>query len=344
MTWQRRLTDTDLAVIFERAIVPEYMDAANSVAFPRLVVVGGPPGSGKSHAMHRLQRQMPGAVAVLGDDLRAFHPQYRDLLADAPLLMPDVTAQASGRWVELSLEYLREQRVSTLLETTLRQPEVVASTLSAFQRAGFVNELHVVVVPRDVAWLGTVTRYVRQLQRSGEARWTPPGMALAAMRNLPVTLERVVRGGLADRVDFTTRRGELVARLELSGVSDVQWAVDELHLALAATTSEMSAETAMAWLAELRSDVEALAELGERNPQVNAAVAVLIRDRAPRAARAAYLDDLRAEQAVLREILNSASPELRNAVRTPDVFAASGGYQPSGAEERPERPGGPSAR
>lgn len=58
----------------------------------------------------RITARYLGIIENIGDDLRQFHPQYRQLMGDDPLAMPDATAYESGRWVGVALDYVREAR------------------------------------------------------------------------------------------------------------------------------------------------------------------------------------------------------------------------------------------
>ena len=167
------LDEALLRRIFDERIRP-WLDgfgaSSRLESVPLLVMVGGQPGSGKSGVNDRIVARHPGIVMVDGDALRSYHPDYRRLMREDPLRMPAETAQASGRWVGMSIDYLRGQRRSALIETTLRQPGVVRETMAGFQRAGYRTELHVVAVPLEVSRLGTVSRYVCLLSNRGGRR------------------------------------------------------------------------------------------------------------------------------------------------------------------------------
>lgn len=154
----------ELRRIFEADVWP-YLDdsragAADSSVRPSFVSVGGQPGAGKGRILEETGGRIPGAVTVNGDELRQFHPDYRRLMNEDPLRMPEATAQAAGTWVGMATEYLRDERISAVVETTLRQPGVLLREFGEFRRAGFETELRVVAVPLEVSRLGTVTRYL----------------------------------------------------------------------------------------------------------------------------------------------------------------------------------------
>ena len=59
-------------------------------------------------------------MIVNGDDLRRFHPEYDHTMEHNPLAMPEVTAQASGAWIGTSNQWLRDNGITAVVETTLR--------------------------------------------------------------------------------------------------------------------------------------------------------------------------------------------------------------------------------
>ncbi|MFX5839569.1 zeta toxin family protein, partial [Acinetobacter baumannii] len=68
-------------------------------------------------------------VAIVGDDLRAFHPRYAELSRKDPLNAAHYTDQDSGRWVEMLIAAAKEKRVNVVIEGTMRRPEKVAQTM-----------------------------------------------------------------------------------------------------------------------------------------------------------------------------------------------------------------------
>src|SRR5690606_23939959 len=94
------------------------------VGRPTLVLLGAQPAAGKSSAAAGLERRHPGGdlVPLTGDELRPFHPDYDEIVAEDPLRMPNATAQASGQWVKRSIDYAEHERHSLLIEGVFRDP------------------------------------------------------------------------------------------------------------------------------------------------------------------------------------------------------------------------------
>lgn len=199
--------------IFSQEIAPDLqaqVDRARSDERYVLVFVGGQPGAGKSRLVAMALAEHRGAVEINGDDLRKYHPDYDELMETAPLTMPDATAEAAGAWVSLSARYLRNQGAGVVLETTMRQVDVVSTTAAEFKRAGYAIESRSLAVPAAVSRLGTLQRYAEQIRRSGAGRWTPTRAHDAAVEAMPGTVETLADAGLIDRGLVQKRDGTVV--------------------------------------------------------------------------------------------------------------------------------------
>lgn len=201
------LGDAQLRAIFERHIA-RLMTAGGSRTESAVIMVAAQPGAGKTRAIYDARAGHPGAFPVVGDDFRPFHPAYTQLMRDDPLHMPDATAQAAGRWVEMSLDRLKEQRSSLIIETTMRHPDATERTLNGFKRAGYRAEAIIVATPPELSLMGTLTRYVDQASRQGEGRWVDPKAHDEAMAQMPRTLAGQMAKGNIDHVTVTNRAGD----------------------------------------------------------------------------------------------------------------------------------------
>lgn len=210
MSWQNVLDAATLREIFDRDIAPTLSASGTITLRPTLVLVGAQPGAGKSRSIADVQDEYPDATAIIGDDFRAFHPDYWDLMDSDPLAMPGVTAQASGSWVGMSAEYLRQERRSVILETTMRQHDVVARTAVAFRDSGYRAEVRALAVPGAVSLLGTVSRFLGAGTGADRNRWTPSAAHAAAYSVMPDTIEQLVANSTVDRITVLTRSQQIL--------------------------------------------------------------------------------------------------------------------------------------
>ncbi|MBW3069629.1 hypothetical protein GZ998_08960 [Actinomyces sp. 594] len=342
------LTEEQLRTIFERDIRPE-LDALGASSHQDrtllLAVVGGQPGAGKSKSISRIQAQHPGLVEVVGDDLRVYHPDYDRLMRENPLAMPAATAQASGRWVGMAIDYLREQRRSTLIETTLRQPDVVRDTVAGFRQAGYRTELHVVAVPMEVSRLGTISRYVGQVEESGAGRWTPMAAHDVAAAAVPGTVTELVRSGVVDQVSIESRQGQTYYRASPrpgayeSAAKEAAAAIDNARDPLRLSESE-----ARAWIEDARIAVQACVRTGQTDSDLLATVGQVVNRDAVRVSQAAYPADERARQQALDVLRTARRPLARQALgqrieRELKQRRGAGGGHEQPHRDRPDRRG-----
>ena len=156
--------------IFTDRIVPMVLEPARASSRPpRALVVGGQPGAGKTRALAQIAPPTD-FVVVNGDDLRAFHPQYDELMDVQPNLMPDATASCAGTWIQMSLAWAAAQRRNVAWETTFRSGDALIRDTLMFRAASYSVTVTALAVPGQVSLLGTVRRYCSQVGSYGAGR------------------------------------------------------------------------------------------------------------------------------------------------------------------------------
>lgn len=196
--------------IFREEIVPELTAGLRGVDRPAAVVLGGQPGAGKSAMQSAAELEFKsrgGALAIVGDDLRAYHPGYRALVRQDDKTAAYYTDRDSGQWVEKLIAYAKEQRFNLVIEGTMRVPEKVAQTLTDLRSAGYAVEARAIAVNERLSTLGIHQRYEQMVADRGHGRFTVPASHEAAYRAMPGTLEAIERDRLADRVAVYARGG-----------------------------------------------------------------------------------------------------------------------------------------
>lgn len=175
------------------------------------MLVGGQPAAGKTAAIARLHDQYGprDPVAITGDDLRVYHPDYLESLAHDPLEMPNITAPSSGRWVRDSISYACAQRISVIIEGTFRDPVTTIETAERFAESGFTTHLVALAVPGAVSRLDAVHRYFGAVAAGEPGRWSPLVNQDAGYLGVPATVERAERSLAVDRITVTDRAGAI---------------------------------------------------------------------------------------------------------------------------------------
>lgn len=233
----------------------ELFHGVSRASQPRLIVVGGQPGAGKSAAVlaaaAELRRDGHGVAVINGDELRALHPLYADLVAQDRSTAADKTGPDVGKWVERGIREAAAEGFSTVVETTMRQPAVVGATLQQFRRAGHGIEMHVLAVHPELSRQAIYARFELGL-RSREAlpRFTLPDYHSSALAQMPETLQTAQR--LVDRVKLVSRQGEVL----YDSARDREAAVDRLAVLRREPLSDAAAQRLDAEWARLRTALD----------------------------------------------------------------------------------------
>ena len=167
------LTPEQVDTIYRTLIRSTLFDASSKgKPTPTLILLGGQPGSGKSRASARLLEEHEGMVAVTGDDLRIFHPQYRHLVTAQPERAGEILAKATSVWVRTAIKDALEGRQDLLLEGTFGDPEVTLATARQFREAGFHVRIVAIASPRVLSLVTAASRYLRDRKLGSPARFT----------------------------------------------------------------------------------------------------------------------------------------------------------------------------
>ena len=100
---QYRLSEPEHQRIYEYEIRPVLFRKPVPVHEPVAVILGGQPGAGKSASIVVAVNELAkhgGAVKILGDELRSYHPHYQNLLEKDDKTAAFYTDRDSGLWVE----------------------------------------------------------------------------------------------------------------------------------------------------------------------------------------------------------------------------------------------------
>jgi cell filamentation protein len=206
----RLLDDATHRQVYRDQVLPYIVREASPSPSPRVIMVGGQPGAGKSVALQHAGASLirdGGSYAVLnGDELRRFHPLYADLVKTDKASAADKTHADVGLWVEQGLKDAAERKLNVLIETTLRQPNKVAETVAAFKAKGFAVELRVVITHPEQSLQSIYDRFAHGLTDSRSVpQFTPHAFHEAALNGMAPSLDAVAKE--VTRTVFVNRAG-----------------------------------------------------------------------------------------------------------------------------------------
>jgi len=175
---------------------------------PTLALVGGQPGSGKTGLLELATRDLAASGAtwqINGDDFYAFHPRYAALQRSEGARAADLVKADANYWTAATLVAARQRGVHVAMETTMRQPALVAETLTAFKASGYATQVRVLAVKKEISWQGNHLRR-EMLSISGAAtRLTDRDTHGAAYQGVLATTSALEASKLADRITVHLR-------------------------------------------------------------------------------------------------------------------------------------------
>jgi pantothenate kinase-related protein Tda10 len=212
------LSECEHEEILAAQILPAWTSDAVHQEQPVAVLVGGPPGSGKSRACQVLKAVLDrrGGAVLIGRDLyKSDHPAYRSLLHSddrtaGVRVRPDVL-----RWQAEVEEYVRGRRFDAVVEIPVVDPEQAR----AYRDAGYRVEVVVVAEAEAVTQLSVLERYLAQVAEDGAGRYVSWDNHDQCVRRLPQSLEVIETEQLADRVMVIRRDLQVLYDNEPSGSS-----------------------------------------------------------------------------------------------------------------------------
>ena len=187
----------------------------NSVEFPKVFVLGGQPGAGKSTLTSKIEESMDkNIIAINGDDFRSSHPNYDNLIktyGDDSVLY---TQKFSNTITEKLIEDLGNEKYNLIVEGTLRTTEAPLKTSKLLHGKGYSTNLNIVCVKPEFSYLGTLERYQEMKKNGLIARATPKESHDNVVTNFAENLSKIYLEKEFDNIEIFTREGKSLYSLK----------------------------------------------------------------------------------------------------------------------------------
>ncbi|MFF8868042.1 zeta toxin family protein [Streptomyces sp. NPDC015139] len=210
-----RLTGEEHRWIFDNLILPDLAARTSPQDKPVVVYLMGQPGAGKTNMTRMVLRSLRGRpTRISGDDFKAAHPDYYQLLQDEPRAAGARIRADYRAWQVLAEQYVRERRSDAVIEIA---PSSAATFLNAallYRQAGYRVELVVLAVRAADSRQGTADRCAQMLQLGAAGRFTTASghdMHFAALQEAVEAAEDVP---VAELVTVMRRDGSVLYRNE----------------------------------------------------------------------------------------------------------------------------------
>ena len=209
-----QLSDKEnLRIYKERKIFEKTAGNAISQKHPVAIILGGQNASGKSALGEqftlRYEYQGCGIVRIEGDALRDYHPKFNEYNNLDDKLMVAYTAKDSGIWTSRLIVDASRSRMNMLIETTMRNPDVVCETVRRLFESGYDVQAKVLVVNYDKSLVGCYKRYEDLKSSRGAGRFVHDHSLIAAYMGMPKTLQQLQKEQHCSCIHLYTRTGVL---------------------------------------------------------------------------------------------------------------------------------------
>lgn len=200
------------AVIARRQaqITPEEPPARLRGQRPLVVLIGGPPGSGKSTTQWILQAALgPRSVAVydFDDDITA-HPRYDAIMRARGIRgAHDIAENLPPGLMKLCLDHLRrgEPQYDVIASAPLHRVPLATNWVDGFRAVGYRVALVYVVTHEATCRLGRTSRYQRARDDTGIGRWVRPDLGDLGYRLVPDTARQLEALSYVDHLYLVDR-------------------------------------------------------------------------------------------------------------------------------------------
>lgn len=205
----RSVTKAESIALFDLALRDRLTGPARE--HPRVLLLGGQPGAGKSTLQRLLLPLLPeGTVGYDDDDLLRLAPDYEwAMAADDRAASRSLLGQVGGLH-DLAMEHLRAGRVDVVCCPSLGRADQAASWVEGFRDAGYRVEVAFVATHASNSRFAIVDRHARERAHQGFGRWVSEARHDRLYLGVPNTVEFLETHRLADSVYVLSRDGEIL--------------------------------------------------------------------------------------------------------------------------------------
>lgn len=174
---------------------------------PKLIIVGGQPGSGKRDLQKFGELELASNVVVLSTDvLRSYHPYEREIKKNYPDYYHILTVDLA-RILLINLEnYALANKLNVILESTLENSEVMLQKIDKYRKRDYQIDLKVIAVNELISYLGAEDRYENMILAEKSGRLVSKQNHDQNYKDIPTTLQMLQDQNLLDNVAVYHRK------------------------------------------------------------------------------------------------------------------------------------------
>jgi predicted ABC-type ATPase len=198
------------------AIIQNYTVGVKPVENPKVVILGGQPGSGKGELTTQASLKISkNSVICNADDYRDVHPSIKEIKELYPQYYPDLTSKFAQDCNNLLRQHCEEQRLNYILETTFSSGERMNQTIRDMRSKDYEVLVMLLSVHHNLSFLGTKLRYESMFAQSGFGRTVSKRQHDERYELIITTLRAVLEANLYQDIYIYAR----ASRQRLSGTT-----------------------------------------------------------------------------------------------------------------------------
>ncbi|MBV8590650.1 MAG: zeta toxin family protein, partial [Acetobacteraceae bacterium] len=209
--------------IFEREIKPDNLEGLEPVLRPKMFMLGGQPGAGKSNVREAITKKFPNALTVDPDELRTYHPRYVQLVKEDPDNAAGRVHYDASKWAAELREVAVELKLNIIFDTSLGgNVNTTVSVAKDAAKAGYDVEVHVAAVSIEASRQAVRKRfeeahetYAQDPEENLPPRNVPMSKQLDSYKKIPEAIEKLAESGFVSRIRVANRAGESLS--DISG-------------------------------------------------------------------------------------------------------------------------------
>ena len=205
---EKNYTNEELELVFQK-ILKLYMSSYSSSKNPKVFLLGGQPGAGKS-GLENMLNLKDEYISISGDDYREYHPRFKEINLEYGKEASKYTQQWAGQITEKLIEKLAKEKYNLIIEGTLRTAQLPLKEANRFKKLGYEVELHVLAVKPEKSYLGTLLRYEEMIKQGKIPRMTPKEHHDLVVKNIGDNLEIIYNSKAFDNIKLFDRENNLL--------------------------------------------------------------------------------------------------------------------------------------
>ena len=205
---EKNYTNEELELAFQK-ILKMYISSYSPSKNPKVFLLGGQPGAGKS-GLENMLNLGDEYISISGDDYREYHPRFREINLEYGKEASKYTQQWASQITEKLIEKLAKEKYNLIIEGTLRTAQLPLKEAGRFRKLGYEVELHVLAVKPEKSYLGTLLRYEEMIKWGKIPRMTPKEHHDLVVKNIGDNLEIIHNSKAFDNIKLFDRENNLL--------------------------------------------------------------------------------------------------------------------------------------